>query len=816
MYTIEALLRDIKGHKIALFLGAGASRCSLMSEEHQLPDGNEMKKNLYEHRYATKSGKIIDLETFLKYEKKFRDEFKIVSEYIPPEVVWEHCLAKQGNELTWYYPTIEKMFGKKKYIPLSYKLLAWLHLSKERHINQIVTTNFDEKLEEAYKLLQQRNLFSTVNIFTAALKEDFKHFSDISNETRTIFKLHGTLSKPYTIISSAQEMNEKLIPEKFNRLKNIFANNDIIIFVGYACNDNDIFNSLMEISTEEKKPKIIWVKRTKLDDEATNIKKLLNSFNPGKDPEKNLYISDSYNFFLEFFNHFIDREVIDLPLIKEQTEFISERIIKGFEHPTSLFHKEPISDIVYGTIKFPDEYSENIFKIINSCDMQRLRDIKQLSFAQYKFPCATHSRFSHSLGVAYLVSQALTTNRNFSDVDKNDVKNTIYAALLHDVGHGPLGHVQDKFYDRRGKRNDHEEFTSKFIDGGLIDLNKVLKDVDVNINFVKNLIVNNPEKSEQNKKNSKKLFLSWLITDYALDLDRIDFLMRDLVMTHHRTNFTPPSSLQQHFQNEKLELQQKELSYNDIVKEFISCLNIATYDELDDSIKTKFSSESRILYLEDRGTCKIDVLLSYLLDLYVEMYTNVYYNDRIASAEAMMAKALNIAYEMGDIDRSSLYTFTDSEMFSYLESLENDIIRELVYSVKYRKIFRGIVEFDLPTPSGVYAALIEEKISKEFNIPQYDFDNLVIVNIPRKKDIKNLYVKIDNKVVAYPKISEYKKKFLMIKGKIFINPNSDIFSSFEAKEKVLGILREMKIKSNIIGVGKVKINTKNHILDKFL
>jgi HD superfamily phosphohydrolase len=811
MYNIDALRRDIEGHNVALFLGAGATRCSLMADEHQLPDGKEMKKNLYQYRYGPNN-------TDEEYETYFREEFKLKDEdYIAPELVWEKCLSKEGDKLTWYFPIIEKMFGKKKYIPLSYKLIAWLHLTPERRINQIVTTNFDEKIEESYKLLQQRNLFPTLNIFTAAIEEDFKKFSDISHETRTIFKLHGTLSKPYTIISSAQEMNKKLSPEKFEVLKNIFANNDIIIFVGYACNDYDIFNSLLEIGELEKKPRIIWVKRSKIVDENSNIFKLLKLFHPEKDPKENLYPSESYKFFLDFFNLFIDREKIDLPLIKEQTEFIASKICNDIEHPSKNFHREPIADIVYGNIKFPEEYSENIFKILNSCDMQRLRDIKQLSFAQYKFPCATHSRFSHSLGVAFLVAQALTTNPNFENIDRNDKKNTIYAALLHDVGHGPLGHVLDKFYDRRSKSNEHEEFTAKFIDEGLIDLNTVLKDIDLNINFIKDSIVFKAEKIGQRKKKSNNSFLPWLITDNALDLDRIDFLMRDLVMTNHKTNCKLPLFTQQQYSHEKKEYHQKEMSYLDIVKEYISCLNIATYDELDDSIKSKFSPDSQILYLDNKGKCNLDHLLMYLLDLYVEMYTNVYYNDRIASAEAMMAKALNVAYDMGDINRSSLYTFTDSELFSYLEKLENDLIRELVYSVKYRKFFWGIIEFDLEMPKNLNSIKIEGTIIKKLNISPNDFNNMVIVNIPRQKDLKNLYIKNENnKVIAYPKLSEYKKKFSIIKGKIFVNPNNEKFVDFEGKEEIKKILEGLGIKNATIVIRKkMEPISRQKTLDKF-
>ncbi len=46
--------------------------------------------------------------------------------------------------------------------------------------------------------------------------------------------------------------------------------------------------------------------------------------------------------------------------------------------------------------------------VIDSLVFQRLRNIKQVGFADFAFPCATHSRYSHSLGAMSVASKILS------------------------------------------------------------------------------------------------------------------------------------------------------------------------------------------------------------------------------------------------------------------------------------------------------------------------------------------------------------------------------------------------------------------------
>lgn len=111
--------------------------------------------------------------------------------------------------------------------------------------------------------------------------------------------------------------------------------------------------------------------------------------------------------------------------------------------------------------------------VVDHPSFQRLRYIKQLGLAEYVFPCATHTRFQHSMGAAYLAReyfesvmdtwpswefefQGKVGQTEFQAKQTRDVVSRVaahapsrdfwahvvtLAGLLHDVGHGPWSHT---------------------------------------------------------------------------------------------------------------------------------------------------------------------------------------------------------------------------------------------------------------------------------------------------------------------------------------------------------------------------------------
>jgi HD superfamily phosphohydrolase len=69
-----------------------------------------------------------------------------------------------------------------------------------------------------------------------------------------------------------------------------------------------------------------------------------------------------------------------------------------------------ITDPIHQVINLgSDQKLKDCFKaVVDTRTFQRLRRITQLGLASYVFPGATHTRFSHSLGVAYLAYAVLT------------------------------------------------------------------------------------------------------------------------------------------------------------------------------------------------------------------------------------------------------------------------------------------------------------------------------------------------------------------------------------------------------------------------
>jgi|GEM_PF-17644 len=180
--------------------------------------------------------------------------------------------------------------------------------------------------------------------------------------------------------------------------------------------------------------------------------------------------------------------------------------------------------------------NELIMKLIDSKEFQRLRFINQLGFVYLSFPSATHSRFEHSLGVAFLakrfVEKIISIETKILELDnhsqhkeeleeffekiKRDKGLAMVAALLHDVGHSPLSHITE---DVLGFK--HEEWTRDIILGNT-EINRHLKEFDENFPQAVCDVLSGSKREEYP--------ISKFISG-SIDVDKIDYLLRDSHMT---------------------------------------------------------------------------------------------------------------------------------------------------------------------------------------------------------------------------------------------------------------------------------------------
>lgn len=205
-----------------------------------------------------------------------------------------------------------------------------------------------------------------------------------------------------------------------------------------------------------------------------------------------------------------------------------------------------IRDPVHGSIHILDEE----IPIIEAEFFQRLRNIKQLGFAEYIFPGATHSRFIHSIGVMNIASLAFDRlfKGKLHDQRFMKLKETFkLGCLLHDVGHAPLSHstetvmpmlselkIPKQFLSKKDQEHDrqatHEDYTIKaIVDSSFgTSFHLVEKKFDVHRARIADLITGHSNNNEYFTIEGVNYFpiLSQLVSS-ELDCDRMDYLLRD-------------------------------------------------------------------------------------------------------------------------------------------------------------------------------------------------------------------------------------------------------------------------------------------------
>ena len=179
-----------------------------------------------------------------------------------------------------------------------------------------------------------------------------------------------------------------------------------------------------------------------------------------------------------------------------------------------MFIKRSFHDPIHKEIIFDSGKPEElmILELIDTIAFQRLRRIKQLGAASLVFHGAESSRFTHSIGVFCIARKIF---KKLIEIEPKFLCNkfVLYgAALLHDIGHGPLSHTSEVIF-----KHDHEKWSKNLVIN-YSPIFSILKKFDRELpNQIGELF------------ESGNLFpnpLKTLISS-EIDCDRLDYLLRD-------------------------------------------------------------------------------------------------------------------------------------------------------------------------------------------------------------------------------------------------------------------------------------------------
>ena len=292
-----------------------------------------------------------------------------------------------------------------------------------------------------------------------------------------------------------------------------------------------------------------------------------------------------------------------------------------------------IRDPIHGNIRVDGVFLD----LVETPEIQRLYNIKQLGLAHLVFPGAHHTRLEHSLG-AYMMAYKATKKLN---LDRNEKEMVVGAALLHDIGHGPFSHTLESIL-RNTLDVDHVDLTEKLIFGEYDIFNpeerEFIASPSVHDILDKNSIDQKKLVNIIKGKTHEKPYLSQLLNS-AIDVDQLDYLVRDAYYTG--------------------------VAYGMIdIERFLQTLTISN-DKL--AVKRK-------------GVGVVEnILMARAL-----MYSSVYFHKTARIAELMLSKAIEL---IPNAEPFTFFKMTDAELINELKKM-GPFQHKIVTCLKYRRLFK--------------------------------------------------------------------------------------------------------------------------------
>jgi HD superfamily phosphohydrolase len=348
-------------------------------------------------------------------------------------------------------------------------------------------------------------------------------------------------------------------------------------------------------------------------------------------------------------------------------------------------YRDPVHNII--RLRTDSDEGELMVRLIDTAEFQRLRRIKQLGLGLYTYQGAEHSRFTHSLGALHLITRVLDRLGENYRIAEEDRAAARAAALLHDVGHGSFSHVMESVLGFH-----HETMTARAVSSQETEIGQVLASYSASLPARVASIVEGT---------FRPAALAQLVSS-QLDVDRMDYLLRDSLMTGAK--------------------------YGLYDLEWI--VNALQIDEAGDRI-----------YVAARGVFAVE---EYLQARYY-MFRQVYFHRTLRSAEAVLRSALRRALQLLEEGEEIWYApgtafekvlrrktlslmehleIDDSDVIFHLKQwqrAQDPVLSDLSRRFVDRRLFKAI-DLDMPEPERAeFITAARELVARAGYLPDYYF-----------------------------------------------------------------------------------------------
>ena len=317
--------------------------------------------------------------------------------------------------------------------------------------------------------------------------------------------------------------------------------------------------------------------------------------------------------------------------------------------PKSTVPSKPLPITIRDGVHLDIAFTPVESNVIDTPQIQRLRNIKQLGFTYLVYPSAVHTRFEHSVGTCYLTGLLLdritkNTGHKFSKDERAIAR---IFALIHDASHIPFGHTLE---DEHNVFSRHDKGTRLL---KIVDQPELRSALDIYYEPIRVIAEFVGQDSRTRSKIDNPRVKPYLVDVVAgtIGADLLDYLQRDNLFTGLRREYDP-----------------------------------RVYDYFtvrDDRIVINLTKHEMV-----RRDAVSDVMD--LLRMRYTLTEKVYYHHTKLSFGAVLAKAVRIAKERGFINERVLAQMGDWDLLHYLSTGPKlpKSIRTLVNRITPRGIYR--------------------------------------------------------------------------------------------------------------------------------